>query len=74
GKLKHDSKCTSCHSAKFPKDHTAIYTRKDRKMKSLAGLTSRVNACNSAAKAKFSEAELANVTEYLNTAFYKFKK
>jgi len=74
GKIKHDAKCTSCHTAQFGKDASKIYTRKGRRMKSYPMLVQRVKACNTNTKAGFSDVDVANVIEYLNSSYYKFKK
>ena len=74
GKIKHDEKCTACHIAQFGKDGSGIYTRKDRKMKSLSMLAQRVSACNANTKSGFSADQVKDVTEYLNSTYYQFKK
>jgi mono/diheme cytochrome c family protein len=66
GKKLHDSNCTQCHS-------TSVYTRPDRKVKSLAALSSQVTSCTHMAQATLTEDEQKSVVEYLNQQFYKFK-
>ena len=65
GKSLHDSKCTGCHG-------TRMYTRPNRKIHNLDELQARIEFCNTASKAGFSEAEKADVLQYLNAGFYKF--
>jgi len=74
GKIKHDAKCTACHVSQFGKDGSGIYTRKNRKMTSYSMLTQRVKACNVNTKSGFSDGDVTNVIEYLNSAYYKFTK
>jgi CxxC motif-containing protein (DUF1111 family) len=66
GKKLHDANCTTCHS-------TSVYTRQDRKMKSLAALSKQVASCTHMAQLTLTEDEQKSVVEYLNQQFYKFK-
>ena len=66
GKKLHDANCTQCHS-------TSVYTRQDRKVKSLAALSSRVTSCTHMAQATLTEEEQKTIVDYLNQQFYKFK-
>jgi mono/diheme cytochrome c family protein len=66
GKKLHDANCTQCHS-------TSVYTRQDRKIKSLAALSSQVTSCTHMAQAALTEEEQKTIVEYLNQQFYKFK-
>ena len=66
GKKLHDANCTQCHS-------TSVYTRQDRKVKSLAALSSQVTSCTHMAQVTLTEDEQKSVVEYLNQQFYKFK-
>ncbi|MFV1983146.1 MAG: cytochrome c [Thiohalomonadales bacterium] len=74
GKIKHDENCTSCHIAKYGKDGSDIYTRKDRFVKNYSMLVQRVKACDINTNAGFHDDEVKNVIEYLNSSYYKFKK
>jgi hypothetical protein len=66
GKKLHDANCTTCHS-------TSVYTRQDRKIKSLAALGKQVASCTHMAQVALTEDEQKSVVEYLNQQFYKFK-
>jgi hypothetical protein len=66
GKKLHDANCTQCHS-------TSVYTRPDRKVKSLAALSSQVTSCTHMAQATLTEDEQKTIVDYLNRQFYKFK-
>jgi len=66
GKKIHDANCTKCHSA-------SVYTRPDRKVKSLSALARQVASCTHMAGVSLSDGEQKSVVEYLNQQFYKFK-
>jgi hypothetical protein len=66
GEELHNDKCVSCHG-------TDVYTRENRRVTSLAALSSQVNNCmKGPAKANWTVSETNAVIEYLNTKFYKF--
>ena len=66
GEKLHDDKCTNCHSS-------SVYTREDRRVKTLAALENQVSNCmKGPAKADWTVSETNSVIEYLNTRFYKF--
>ena len=66
GEQLHNDKCMTCHT-------TEVYSRDDRRMKTLQALSSQVNNCmKGPAKAEWSEIETNSVIEYLNQKFYKF--
>ena len=66
GKKLHNDKCMNCHD-------TSVYSRQDRRVKSLQALSSQVNNCmKGPAKADWTVSETNSVIEYLNNKFYKF--
>jgi len=66
GDALHESKCLTCHTS-------SVYTRSDRKVKSLSQLSRRVEICaKNAASANWDKMQIENVTQYLDTRFYKF--
>jgi hypothetical protein len=65
GKRLHQAHCTSCHD-------TAVYTRKDRMVKSLDGLKEQIGDCSHMAGQSFSPAQTRNLVKYLNDQFYQF--
>jgi cytochrome c5 len=67
GKELNTDNCTKCHN-------TSVYTKKDRKVKTLEVLTKRVQGCNSKTGAGLDKDELEALTLFLNTEYYKFKK
>jgi len=66
GKRLHDASCTGCHD-------TAVYTRKDHKVRSLDDLRQQLESCTHMAKKEFSPAETQNILKYLNDRFYRFQ-
>lgn len=73
GKQLHDAKCTSCHISQFGGDGSGIYTRKDRRINTIEGLTGQVHTCNANIKAELSDDDVNDIIKYLNDAFYKFE-
>jgi len=66
GNKLHDEKCMNCHD-------TSVYTRQERRVKTLQALSSQVNNCmKGPAKADWTVSETNSVIEYLNNKFYKF--
>lgn len=67
GKTLHDSNCISCHDS-------AIYAREDRKIADFPQLLAQVKRCNANLGARFSDDEIAQVTDYLNQAYYQYAR
>lgn len=67
GEKLHAANCTTCHG-------TEVYTRKDRRIKSLEALQARVGMCDKQLKRGLSADELTHITKYLNASFYKFSQ
>ena len=65
-KLFNASKCNKCHQ-------NEVYTRKDRKVKSLSALEAQVRRCDSNLNTNWFDDEIHDVTAHLNKKFYKFK-
>lgn len=66
GKTLLDARCVSCHG-------TEVFTRKDRKIRSLSALKAQVRRCTFATGVKWSDDETDAVIDYLNKNFYKFE-
>lgn len=64
GKL-HQSSCTACHDSK-------VYTRADRKIKSINGLEGRVEMCSVNLKTQYNDDQNSDIVSYLNANYYKF--
>lgn len=73
GKALHDASCLQCHAALTGGgDGNGLYSRADRKVKTLSGLEKRVANCAIAADANWTPAQQQQVIEYLNSRFYRF--
>jgi mono/diheme cytochrome c family protein len=66
GKKLYDINCSKCHDS-------SIHTRPDHKIKSLDALDKQLMGCSKGAHVDLSDADRANVEQYLNEQFYKFK-
>lgn len=66
GKALHDKQCVACHDSK-------VYTRADRRVKTVEGLIGQVKGCVRQTGAKLDSSQIDDVTKYLDESFYKFK-
>ncbi len=66
GKALVDKNCYSCHG-------NEVYTRADRKMKSLSGLKKQVQRCELALGLSWFDDQIDDAATHLNNNFYKFK-
>jgi hypothetical protein len=66
GSFLHDANCLGCHD-------TGIYTRKDRRIRSLDALKGQLANCSHMANQQFSAIEMQNIIKYLNDQFYQFR-
>lgn len=73
GQRLHDKNCTVCHNSLFGGDGNRIYTRADRRIKSLPGLQAQVRRCEASLGLKWFDEDVDNVVEYLNRTFYKLQ-
>jgi cytochrome c2 len=76
GKALVEKNCIACHASRFDDngDGSAIYTRKDRKVKTVSGLLTQIRSCNTNLGLKWFEDEELHVASYLNKTYYKFEK
>jgi len=58
--------CHSCHGHE-------VYTRPDRKVKTLAGLHKQVQRCELALGLRWFDQQIDDASGYLNEKYYKFK-
>jgi hypothetical protein len=66
GEAPHNQKCMGCHK-------TEVYTREDRKVKTLHALSNQVQNCmKGAANTEWTNKQTGDVVDYLNSKFYKF--
>lgn len=76
GKTLVEKNCIACHASRFDDngDGSAIYNRKDRKVKTASGLLTQIRSCNTNLGLKWFEDEELHVASYLNKTYYKFEK
>ncbi len=73
GKSIHEEKCNGCHASKFNDDGSKIYTRADRRVKTVSSLSQMITTCNAMlGNNLFPEDEL-HLAAYLNNKYYKLK-
>ena len=65
GKALVDRYCTGCHADE-------VYTRPDRKMRSLDTLRLQVLRCNAMTKSGLTDEDVAAIVDHLNKSFYRF--
>lgn len=58
--------CVACHG-------TEVYTREDRKVTSLEGLSRQVQRCELALGLKWFDEDIADMTSFLNERYYHFE-
>ncbi len=61
-----ESRCLECHGVD-------VFTSKDRKVKNLAGLESKVRQCDANLSTNWFDDQILDVVAYLNSTYYKFK-
>lgn len=66
GKELVDQNCIKCHGSE-------VYTRSDRKVTSLDGLSRQVSRCETSLGLTWFEEDVSAVADYLNDHFYHFK-
>lgn len=66
GQALHDANCLKCHDS-------AVYTRGDRRVGSLAGLRKQVIRCEQSLGLTWFDEQIDDVVHYLNTNYYKFQ-
>ena len=66
GQRLHAAHCAGCHD-------DSVYTRKDRKVRTLDELQTQLQGCSHAAKKEFTAVETQNLLRYLNERYYRFK-
>ncbi len=66
GKQLLEEHCTQCHDS-------SVYTRKDRFITSKEALSKQVHRCAINSGAQWFDEDVADVVNYLNATYYKFK-
>ena len=67
GEKLYDANCQGCHD-------TRIHTRPNRIVHTYPDLANRVKFCDAQTSAGFNDAQMLDVTDFLNSKFYKFVK
>jgi len=65
GQQLHNKSCVKCHDS-------SVYTRKDRFVANKDSLKNQVQRCNVNVGAQWFDEDVADVTDFLNTTYYKF--
>jgi len=66
GKALHNKNCTACHD-------TTVYTRSNRRVRSVEALIGQVQGCVSQTGAKLDREQVNDIVRYLDESFYEFK-
>jgi mono/diheme cytochrome c family protein len=62
----HADNCEGCHD-------TGLYTRTNRRVKSVEGLMAQVDMCNGNLRRGLSKQQRDDLVKFLNDTYYKFK-
>ena len=73
GKPLAEKSCVACHVKMYGGDGSKIYTREERKIKSLDALRQRVAVCNANTNSGWFPEEEEHVAAWLNQQYYKLK-
>ncbi|SCZ56332.1 c-type cytochrome [Thiohalomonas denitrificans] len=74
GEELYQENCVACHQRMAGGDGSALYTRDDRRVKSLEGLHSQVNRCKDNLQLRLFDDEVAAIAGYLNERYYRFEE
>ena len=66
GRTLHAAQCVSCHD-------DGLYTRKERRVRSLGGLIKQVEICNQQLRKELSHEQVNDLIAYLNETYYRFE-
>jgi mono/diheme cytochrome c family protein len=72
GQTFHQNHCLSCHGSLMGGNPALIYTRPERRVRSLDALNAQVRRCMGTLSVPWSANDVANVSAFLNARFYKF--
>ncbi len=74
GKTLHAKHCIACHTSLTGGKPDSLYTRADRRVTTLEGLTNQVRRCELSLGLQWFDEDIENVTGFLNQEFYGFGK
>jgi mono/diheme cytochrome c family protein len=66
GKKLHGEQCVACHD-------TSVYTRANRRVRSVEALVGQVQGCVRQTGAKLDREQVNDIIRYLDESFYEFK-
>jgi len=72
GQQLHEEHCAGCHRNMTGGEARALYTRSDRRVRSLAQLRERVRYCQGELELGWSADRAEAVVDYLNSHYYGF--
>jgi len=68
----HQAHCIACHDNMTEGNASLLYTRKDRNVSTLNGLTNQVQRCVINLKLDWFDDEIHDVSNYLNAQYYHY--
>lgn len=74
GKTLYQQHCMACHASMTGGDGSALFTRPNHKVTSLAGLGKQVRRCRDNLGLTLFDDQVQNIVDYLNVTYYKFTK
>ncbi len=74
GEALHQANCIACHADRVGGDGSALYTRADRRVKSLSGLESQVRRCRDNLGITWFDEDVTDVAAFLNARYYRFEE
>ncbi len=72
GSTLHGEHCIACHENMTEGDPSSLYTREDRNVSTLNGLTNQVQRCVINLKLDWFDDEIHDVSNYLNAQYYHY--
>lgn len=66
GKTLHAQHCSGCHD-------TSVYTRTNRRVRSIEALIGQVNGCVRQTGARLDREQVNDIVKYLDESFYEFR-
>lgn len=72
GKTLHNANCIQCHAQMKGGDGSNIYTRTDRRVQDMPGLSKQVTRCTNSLGLAWTQQQHQDVVDYLNSSYYKF--
>lgn len=73
GQQLHAEHCAACHAGRMNGNAATMYTRANRRVKSLSGLHQMIGSCNANLGLGLFPEDEANLAAYLNQQYYKLK-